>query len=239
MLQAGLRQLGYPIASIDGIFGKETAAVLRLYQERHKAYLDVDGMAGKKTIGLMDTQLSMLAKPPPAPPPAKPRPPVPAAYQLGTRDPSYGSDAGAGIFKSALTQPTYAALAAGVVAALPVAYFYVGDDAAKHLWHYFLCSGATYTIDLEGMVRDAPDAKDLYGAEVWRAQQFVEQLPAGRHHIVAQNTREGYNEEEKNRNWYYAIGGYHAWGRGVALVEVAAGQRPLPARLRVQGTGPI
>jgi len=98
---------------------------------------------------------------------------------------------------------------------LPIAHFYVGDDAAKHLCHYFPCSGSAYTIDLEGMVRDVADAAAQYEDEVRLAKQFVEQLRPGRHDIVAQSTTEGYNEEEKNRNWYYALGGYHSWGRGV------------------------
>ena len=225
LLQAGLRQLGYPVPSIDGIFGKDTAAALKLYQEKHKNYLDVDGVAGKKTIGLLDTQLAMLAKPPPGPPPAKPAPPTSTVYQLGTQDPEYVADKGAGAFKSTPVQATYVALASGVVAGLPVAYFYVGDDATKHLWHYFRCSGATYTIDLEGMVNDVPDAKALYEREVWLAKRFVEDLPLGRHDIVAQQGRRGYNLEKDNRNWYYALGGYRAWGRGSAVVEERGGQR--------------
>lgn len=225
VLQGGLRQLGYPIPIIDGIFGKDTVAALKQFQERHAPYLDADGVAGRETIGLMDAQLALLPKPPPAPPPPKPRPPIPAAYRLGSQDPAYPADAGAGAFKSSPTQATYTALAAGIVGALPVAYFYVGDDAAKHLWHYFLCSGSAYTIDLEGMVRDVADAANQYEAEVRLAKQFVEQLPPGRHDIVAQSTTEGYNEEEKNRNWYYALGGYHSWGRGTAFVVEAGGQR--------------
>lgn len=225
LLQAGLRQLGYPVPSVDGIFGRDTTTVLEQYQEKHRAYLDVDGIAGKKTIGLIDAQLVMLAKPPPAAPPPKPRPPISAVYQLGTQDPAYVADKGAGGFKSAPTQATYAALASGIVAGLPVAYFYVGDDATKHLWHYFLCSGGEYTVDLEGMVSEVAEAAELYEREVWLAKRFVEELPPGRHDIVAQQTREGYNREPQNRNWYYALGGYHAWGRGSAVVEELGGQR--------------
>jgi hypothetical protein len=232
LLQGGLTQLGYPLphstlakGATDGIFGNETATAVKRFQERNKNYLEVDGVAGKSTIGLMDAMLVASSKTLPAPPATKPRIPADPEYEIGTADPAYVADSGAGAWKSAPTQATYAALAAAVVATLPVAYGVIGDDAAKHMLHYFLSQGSAYRIDLEGMLRDVRGARELYEREVAQAQKFVEQLPLGQHDITSRHTQEGYNYEEESRNWYYAIGGYHAWGRGVAVVTEIGGER--------------
>ncbi len=42
----------------------------------------------------------------------------------------------------------------------------VGDDAAKHMFHYFLNSGKEYNFDLQGMVDEVKNAKFLYDQEV-------------------------------------------------------------------------
>lgn len=148
-----------------------------------------------------------------------------AEYELGTAEPPYVADSGAGAWKSAPTQATYAALAAAVVASLPLAYGVIGDDAAKHMLHYFMSQGSTYRIELEGMLRDVQGARELCERELGQAKKFVELLPPGRHEITSRNTQEGYNYEVESRNWYYAIGGYHAWGRGVAMVTESSGER--------------
>jgi peptidoglycan hydrolase-like protein with peptidoglycan-binding domain len=232
LLQGGLRQLGFalphstlPKGATDGILGEETVAALMKFQEQYKSLLKVDGIAGKSTIGLMDALLANASKPTLAPAAPQVRIPTNAEYQLGTADPPYQADAGAGAWKSVSTQASYAALAAAVVAALPVAYGVIGDDAAKHMWHYFLSQGSTYTLDLEGMVRDVPGARELYEREVAQAKKFVETLPPGQHDITSRHTQVGYNYEKESRNWYYAVGGYHAWGRGVAIVTDVSGQR--------------
>jgi hypothetical protein len=135
------------------------------------------------------------------------------------------ADVGAGAWKSTPTQATYTALAASIVAALPVAYAVIGDDAARHLWHYFLSQGTSYQINLEGMVREGSGAREAYENEVSQAKRFVELLPPGQHEITSRHTQEAYNYEKDTRNWYYAIGGYHAWGKGSATVTDVAGER--------------
>jgi hypothetical protein len=87
------------------------------------------------------------------------------------------------------------------------------------MWHYFLCSGATYSIDLEGMLRDVASARELFEREVKQAKTFVELLPSGQHDITSRHTQDGYNDPDENRNWYFALGGYHMWGRGTAIVS--------------------
>jgi hypothetical protein len=117
------------------------------------------------------------------------------------------------------------ALGTAIVASLPLAYGVIGDDAAKHMVHYFGNQGSSYRIDLEGMVRDVGSAKDPYEDEMAQAKESVELLPVGRHDIRSRHTQNGYNLPEESRNWYYAIGGYKAWGGGTAAVSDVGGQR--------------
>lgn len=74
----------------------------------------------------------------------------------------------------------------------------IGDDAAKHLIHYFGNRGSTYTIDLDAMVREVPTARELYEDEVGQAKEFVELLLPGRHDITSRQTQNGYNEEHQS-----------------------------------------
>lgn len=232
LLQGGLIQLGFPLPYStlsqgvpDGIFGDDTRRGVTKFQEKHKAVLKVDGVAGKNTIELMDALLVAASTTPPAPPPPKPAAPTTVEYQLGAYDPAVPRDPGAGRWNSSPKEAAYIALGTSIVAALPVAYGVIGDDAAKHLIHYFGNRGSTYTIDLDAMVREVPTAREMYEDEVAQAKQFVELLPPGRHEITSRQTQDGYNEEHESRNWYFAIGGYHVWGRGVAAVTERSGGR--------------
>ena len=50
-LQKRLNMLGYVVGPIDGIFGRQTEAGVRLFQKERG--LKVDGIAGRQTIGLL------------------------------------------------------------------------------------------------------------------------------------------------------------------------------------------
>lgn len=232
LLQGGLMQLGFklPHSTLakgvpDCIFGNETFTVLRQFQERHKSTLLVDGVAGRSTITYLDALLVAASKPVPFHPPLKPHPQMTATYQVGRADPPIAPDPGAGRWNSSPKQAAYVALGASIVAALPVAYGVIGDDAAAHLIHYFGNRGSTYTIDLEGMVREVGSARTVFENEVAEARELVETLPPGRHDIASRQTQDGYNLQEENRNWYFAIGGYQAWGSGSAVVTDAGSER--------------
>lgn len=149
-----------------------------------------------------------------------------AGYKLGDSDPVIKHDKGAGKWASESPTPEMVALAGLIVQHLPHAYLVVGDNAAKHMYHYFGNSGNTYTIDLEGMLDDVPSAKAIYDAELAEAQKFVQTLPVGSHKIASQKARGGYNTKGESGNWYYAVGGYSAWGKGVATVGKDAAGAP-------------
>jgi hypothetical protein len=95
-------------------------------------------------------------------------------------------------------------------------------DAANHLLHYFGNSGRDYTIRLQKMIDDVPSAKRVYERELALAQQFVESLPEGKHQITsgaASGAADGaYITESESPNWYFAVAGYNAWGKGIATV---------------------
>lgn len=232
LLQGGLIQLGFrlPYSTLakgapDCIFGDETFKVLSQFQERHKSALVVDGIAGRSTVTYLDALLFATSKPVPFHPPPKPPPQTTATYQVGKADPPIARDTGSGRWNSSPKQAAYIALGTSIVASLPVAYGVIGDDATDHLIHYFGNRGATYRIDLEGMVREVGAARTVYENEVAEARELVETLPPGRHDIASRQTQDGYNLQEENRNWYFAIGGYLAWGAGSAVVTDIGGER--------------
>lgn len=80
LVQQALIDLGYPMprstkkyGSPDGIYGEETAAKLKEFQRAQ--HLRADGIAGKQTLGRMDTLL-------PNPAPRLPALPVPEMYRV-------------------------------------------------------------------------------------------------------------------------------------------------------------
>jgi peptidoglycan hydrolase-like protein with peptidoglycan-binding domain len=228
LVQGALLDLGYPLPLTmaklgipDGSYGHETCAAVRSFQTKSK--LKPDTVAGPKTIAALDA--AMVKQMSPAPPSQQPGPvlPVSSDYEVGTGAPPLGHDPGAGSWKSTPREVTYVALKASIVGALPIASVVVGVDAAKHMAHYLGNSGGTYTVDLESMVRDVPSARSRYEDEVAQMQEFVEKLPAGRYDFRSRMAENGYNGQLENRNWYFAIGGYSAWGEGNAVIKNGPG----------------
>ena len=86
--------------------------------------------------------------------------------------------------------------------------------------HYFSAKGSKLTINLEGMIEDSPTAKAHFTHEVSQAQKFVEKLTVGTHNITSKTAEESaYNYKSETKNWFYAVGGYSTWGKGVATVN--------------------
>lgn len=233
ILQGALLDLGYrmPVSTKkkgvpDGIYGNETYGTVLQFQTDQKLR-GMDGTAGRETFTRLDQILSKKSKPlVPSPPPKPIRPPADNHYTLGTRNPSLRHDPGAGPWNSKPTELSYVALKAGIVATLPptslVALLATGPNACKHMRHYFGSSGRTLTIDLEDMITSGPIAKARFRDEIAQAQAFVEKLPAGSHNITSKGPESAYNRKEHSRDWYYAIGGYSTWGKGVATVRSGA-----------------
>ena len=145
---------------------------------------------------------------------------MPTKYKIGTHDPVIHHDPGAGAWNSKPKTLKMKASKAEILQHLHFAYPVIGDDAVKHMYHYFDNSGIKYTIDLQDMIDDVQDAKTVYENEIKNAKQFVQTLPVGTHNITTDTAAGGYNLKEKNWNWFYAVGGYGAWIKGVAKVEL-------------------
>lgn len=144
---------------------------------------------------------------------------MPTTYKIGTSDPIIGHDPGAGMWNSKSKTMKMRVLKTKIIEHLPFAYAVIGDVAVKHMYHYFDNSGIKYAIDLQDMIEDVPDAKDRYEREVAKAKQFVQTLPVGTNNITTDTAVEDYNRKVQNWNWFYAVGGYSAWIKGVAKVE--------------------
>ena len=230
LLQSALADAGYPMprtirnGNADGIYGTETHEVLKTFQTSQK--LGVDGVAGQITIAALDRVLSARMKPLPKPAPKSPfspvRSPNDSHYQIGTTDPQIRHDAGAGLFNTKPTEYSYRALKLSIQAILPpisgVALAATGPNATRHMKHYFGASGSRLTIDLEGMIASGPTARGRFRNEVAQAQAFVEKLPTGTHRITSKNAEGAYNYKNESRDWFFAIGGYSSWGKGLATV---------------------
>jgi hypothetical protein len=146
--------------------------------------------------------------------------PAMTKYKIGTHDPVIHNDPGAGAWNSKPKTMKMRALKAEILEHLTFAYPVIGDDAVKHMYHYFDNSGVKYTIDLQDMIDDVPISKAMYENEVENAKKFVQTLPIGNHNITTDTAVAGYNRKEQNWNWFYAVGGYSAWIKGVAKVEL-------------------
>jgi peptidoglycan hydrolase-like protein with peptidoglycan-binding domain len=223
LLQGGLIQQGIPMPLStkkgfpDGAYGSECAAAVMTFQRRN-GLVPVDGIAGRDTISLLDDLLAKAASPLPVPPLGPPSSPVDRNYEIGTRDPPRGHDPGAGVWNSKPTEASYVALKISIIEVLPEAILVIGDDAVRHMAHYLNNSGRDLTIDLEGMVKEVPSAKGRYEREVSQIQRFVETLPPGTNPITSKNVEVGYNTQRESKNWFFAIGGYSSWGKGIATV---------------------
>lgn len=145
-------------------------------------------------------------------------------YKVGTDDPRVGSDAGAGAFDSEEWKLYMWGLKRDILSGC---YLIEGSmpNAVAHLRHYFDESGSTYTINLVGMIRDVPSAKDLYKDELRMAKAFAETLDVGDHDITSGSASGGYDTKAENADWFYAVGGYSAWGKGKVSVTCENGKK--------------
>jgi uncharacterized protein RhaS with RHS repeats len=138
-------------------------------------------------------------------------------YKVGADDPTITPDKGAGTWDSKPWELSTWSLEQFVAANIGVVWIGM-PDATAHLNHYFGNSGSDYTIRLQKMIDDVGSAKRVYNGEIGLAQAFVESLPDGKHKITSGSPSGGYNRKDENWNWFYAVGGYSAWGKGNATV---------------------
>ncbi len=147
-----------------------------------------------------------------------------ANYEKGSNKLVIHPDAGAGLWNSVFATKEVLQKRKWLLRyIIPIASSLVGADAATHLERYFSNRGGEWQINLERFIKEVPSAKTLYQSELNMAKAFVEKLPLGRWSITSTTPSSGYTND--NRNWFYAIGEYNAWGRGTALISLHAGKR--------------
>ena len=145
-------------------------------------------------------------------------------FVLGNTDPPVTRDRGAGAWNSVPTTIEMRLKRSAIFDILPSAAIIVGDDAAKHMMHYLMKTGTDYTIDFEDMVDEVPLTRKYLGVEIDLAKAFVETLPPGVHSFTSSRIMPNlYATKAESYNWYFAIGGYSAWGKGIATVAGQVG----------------
>jgi peptidoglycan hydrolase-like protein with peptidoglycan-binding domain len=237
----------------DGILGDETFAAIKKFQSDHKLKPDgfAGNKTMRALDALLPAAKPVLPKPlppapkptpkpkpapgptpptpTPAPPGPAPTPPMPTStkFKIGTDDPPIKPDKGAGVWDSESTSLKSRFIKHMIVEDFrfqAAAWVAIGDDATKHLLHYFGNSGDPYTIDLEGMLADVARARKVFHAEIRDMADYVELLPPGTWQITSQHVTQNtdtYNYKGESKNWFFAIGGYSVWGKGRATVDAA------------------
>jgi RHS repeat-associated protein len=140
-------------------------------------------------------------------------------YYLGSTDPTYtppptGQKPVSPTF--GLKAERFAAAAAAGVASTewPI--------AADLLEHYLSASGTPVSMDVYDMLDDSRSARDTYANELYEAKKFAATLakkPNGDYDIDSRTLSQGEFSKSDNADWFYAIGRYASWGKGVAHVK--------------------
>jgi peptidoglycan hydrolase-like protein with peptidoglycan-binding domain len=199
ILQGALVDLGYAMprsmrsGKPDGVFGGETTDAVRAFQSDNG--LGADGAAGRQTLARLD-QLLSAAHPVPKSVP-KPSPvsvPTSSRHRRGTGDPPVTRDVGAGPWRSKPETMTSVVLKQAIVEQLNATHFLIGEDATLHLNRFFQNTGTPYTMDLEGMIREAPDATKRFKTELQHTRRFVESLPVGSHWFTSRSVEYGWSK---------------------------------------------
>jgi hypothetical protein len=146
-------------------------------------------------------------------------------YRIGQGDPPVSRDPGAGQWNSKPKQDIYRNLAKFIILHLPGAHFSIGKNATLHMARYFRNTGEDYWIDLKSMLVWVKGEREAWENELIIARQFVATLPPGKHNIASGQARSLYIEPNESKDWYFAVGGYSAWGQGVATVTINNGRR--------------
>ena len=146
-------------------------------------------------------------------------------FALGSADPKITPDPGAGAFDSESSSLDTLAFQAAFWRYKFEAVALIGPNAVRHMDHYLGESGDDYTIDLEDMVSSVPSAKVLFEREQALAKTYVESLVVGTHAFTSGRAVNGYNRQGESSDWYFAIGGYSVWSKGVATVAASGGAR--------------
>jgi len=140
------------------------------------------------------------------------------SYKKGNDDPKIKYDIGAGAYNTEPSSMRMWALKQAIMSENGVVRMSL-PDAKAHLEHYLSNTAEDYTIRLQKMIDDVPNEKAIYEKEIALAMNFVQTLLySGAYFITSGKASGGYIRSSESWNWYYAVGGYSAWGKGFATV---------------------
>ncbi len=150
-------------------------------------------------------------------------------YKIGKDDPPQPVEKGFGPWKSKGVTKWKKLQRDRLATNMPFVAQRLGYNAALGLKHYMDNNGTDHWIDLESMVATVPSAKGEFLREVDDAVKFVESLSVGTYDICAINSRECEILQSEGWNWFFAVAGYRAWGKGHVVVR--PGSRMYPNEL--------
>ncbi len=91
--------------------------------------------------------------------------------------------------------------------------------AAKHMKHYLQNTGTKMDLDVEYLYnKKYPNFLETLEKEIKEARNFSDTLSEGSHSITSTQSVTGYFGDDI-KDLYYAIGGYHAWGKGTVEIK--------------------
>ena len=133
-----------------------------------------------------------------------------ASYKIGKDDPIIKLDIAGG---SKPATAAYIAFKASLLASLPLIYLSL-PHAAEHMNHYLGGSGTDISIDALDMVKKSVNGKKWFEHEAIQAKAFAETLEKGEYDITSGLYVTPENEQKTSLDWFLAVGGYSAWGKG-------------------------
>ncbi len=134
-------------------------------------------------------------------------------YTIGSRDPRIVIDPGAGPWNSRAPKAgDYELFQVLYNASWPATL--KTPNAARHLRHYLNNSGVDKHIDLKQMLRDSESELTGLQFELAQATRFAETQSSDSFQITSQRARGEYVSRSENEDWFFAMGGYHRWGKG-------------------------
>lgn len=147
-----------------------------------------------------------------------------AAYVVGTSDPQVPVDPGAGPWNTMPASASDHVARLGIVKTLTTTALPFPPRAKEHMLHYLGNTGDDLWINLELMIQSVPNANRLMYREINLARDFAESLglhqrPDSCTSITSSATSVGYNRAEQDMDWFYAVGGYHSWGKADVIAD--------------------
>jgi RHS repeat-associated protein len=91
------------------------------------------------------------------------------------------------------------------------------DNAARHMLHYLGNTGSTLTVDFCAMLKEDAKAQDKLYEELNSAMTFAERYSRAsrKKGFIISGTRWCKGTTEPETDWWWAVGNYDAWGKGV------------------------